>query len=65
MHDMGGPPNTVPMGAAPGPFGVIDMGGMFTIMKVRDKLANYDDPGWYRTEEDPIWRKYADPSEQG
>jgi hypothetical protein len=23
------------------------MGGMFTILKVRDNLASYDDPGWY------------------
>jgi hypothetical protein len=61
MHDMGGPPNTVPMGNAPGPFGVIDMGGMFTLVKVRDNITAYDDPGWYRTEEDPLWRKYPEP----
>jgi hypothetical protein len=25
------------------------MGGMFTVMKVRDSLGSYDeDPGWYR-----------------
>jgi hypothetical protein len=24
------------------------MGGMFTVLKVRDKLASYDDPGFYR-----------------
>jgi hypothetical protein len=23
------------------------MGGMFTILKVRDHLTTYDDPGWY------------------
>ncbi len=23
------------------------MGGMFTILKVRDNLTSYDDPGWY------------------
>ena len=23
------------------------MGGMFTVVKVRDELKNYDDPGWY------------------
>jgi hypothetical protein len=33
-----------------GPFGdYITMGGMFTIVKVRDRLASYDqDPGWYQ-----------------
>ena len=30
-----------------GPFGYIDMGGMFTILKVRDGITSYDDPGWY------------------
>ena len=31
-----------------GPFGNIEMGGMFTVVKVRDKLRSYDiDPGWY------------------
>ncbi|HBQ18496.1 MAG TPA: copper oxidase, partial [Myxococcales bacterium] len=26
----------------------IDMGGMFTILKVREDLTSYDeDPGWY------------------
>jgi hypothetical protein len=57
-HQMGGPENTLPMGT-PGPFGdLIDMGGMFTVLKVRDNLASYDDPGWYRTENDPVWYRY-------
>jgi hypothetical protein len=30
-----------------GPFGPIAMGGMFTVLKVREGLKNYDDPGWY------------------
>jgi hypothetical protein len=30
------PPNSLPMKGAPGPFGYVDMGGMFTILKVRD-----------------------------
>jgi len=42
------PPNSVPMMGAKGPFGPITMGGMFTLIKVRDRLASYDsDPGWY------------------
>jgi hypothetical protein len=44
------PPNSIPMKGAMGPFGdYISMGGMFTIIKVRDHLQNYDqDPGWYQ-----------------
>ena len=44
------PKNTISMKGAAGPFGdYISMGGMFTIVKVRDQLRNYnDDPGWYR-----------------
>jgi hypothetical protein len=25
----------------------IDMGGMFAILKVRENLTSYEDPGWY------------------
>jgi hypothetical protein len=47
------PKNSISMVAAPGPFGPIDMGGMFTILKVRDRLPDATsagagaDPGWY------------------
>ncbi len=45
---MPGPWNTLPMMGGVGPFGSVEMGGMFTIVKVRDKLASYDeDPGFY------------------
>jgi len=45
---MSGPENTLPMMMGQGPFGNIEMGGMFTVVKVRDHLASYDkDPGWY------------------
>lgn len=51
MMDMGVkvkyPSNLSPIGN-PGPFGVIEMGGMFTIFKVRDNLTSYADPGWYQ-----------------
>ena len=31
-----------------GPFGPIEMGGMFTMMKIRAGLARYvADPGWF------------------
>jgi FtsP/CotA-like multicopper oxidase with cupredoxin domain len=43
------PANTLPMMTGTGPFGPIEMGGMFTVVKVRDDLApgDYRDPGWY------------------
>jgi hypothetical protein len=43
---MRGPDNTLPM-ASPGPYDPIDMGGMFTVIKVRDGLTSFEDPGWY------------------
>ena len=42
------PKNSIPMVGARGPFDYITMGGMFTILKVREHLNNYDDPGWYK-----------------
>jgi manganese oxidase len=44
------PANSIPMKGAVGPFGdYISMGGMFTVIKVRDRLQSYDrDPGWYK-----------------
>jgi FtsP/CotA-like multicopper oxidase with cupredoxin domain len=52
MADMGEmgmpvPRNSIPMVGAPGKHDYIDMGGMFTIVKVRENLTSYDDPGWY------------------
>ncbi|MCC6409701.1 MAG: copper oxidase [Planctomycetes bacterium] len=44
---MPGPPNTLPMMAGRGPFGPLEMGGMFTVVKVRDELVPGVDPGWY------------------
>lgn len=41
------PPNSLPMRGTPGPFGTIDMGGMFTILKVRDDPDTADPAGWY------------------
>ena len=44
------PDNTLPMMTGAGPFGSVEMGGMFTVLKVRPGLAagDYRDPGWYR-----------------
>jgi manganese oxidase len=43
------PKNTISMKGKAGPFGdYISMGGMMTLLKVRDRLKSYDeDPGWY------------------
>lgn len=47
------PHNTAPMMTGDGPFGSVEMGGMFTMVKVRDDQApgDYSDPGWYRQPE--------------
>ena len=50
VMEMSLPPNTLPMMTGQGPFGPIEMGGMFTVVKVREGLArnDYKDPGWYK-----------------
>ncbi len=52
MADMGEmgmavPKNSIPMLGGAGKHDYITMGGMFTILKVREKLQSYQDPGWY------------------
>jgi hypothetical protein len=46
--DMPIPPNSLPMRGGMGPFSMIDMGGMFTILKVRDNPQDSDVMGWYQ-----------------
>lgn len=41
------PDNSIAMQGTPGKHDYIDMGGMFTVVKVRDGIASYEDPGWY------------------
>ena len=43
------PDNTAPMMTGQGPFGGVEMGGMFSILKVRrdQKPGDYRDPGWF------------------
>jgi manganese oxidase len=51
MGEMGMPvpKNSLPMVGAQGQFDYITMGGMFTILKVRDEApADSTDPGWYQ-----------------
>jgi FtsP/CotA-like multicopper oxidase with cupredoxin domain len=44
------PDNTLPMMTGNGAFGPLGMGGMFTVVKVRDNQApgDYRDPGWFK-----------------
>jgi FtsP/CotA-like multicopper oxidase with cupredoxin domain len=55
MHEMSEmemplPDNTLPMMTGQGPFGPVGMGGMFSVVKVRDdvKRGDYRDPGNYK-----------------
>lgn len=45
---MATPRNSVVMAGGPGPYGAIDMGGMFTVVKIRDDIDYGRDPGWYQ-----------------
>ncbi len=56
---MPGPDNTAPMTGGRGPYGAIGMGGMFTVLKVRDELVGGDDPGWYRAPAGTLARKVS------
>ncbi len=43
------PENTAPMMTGEGPFGSVEMGGMFSVLKVRkdQKPGDYSNPSWY------------------
>ena len=53
MGHMKGPENTLPMAVGQGPFGPIGMGGMFTVVKIREHLTSHADPGWYDSDKVP------------
>ena len=61
MMEMGRPKNTLPMMTGEGPFGPVEMGGMFTILKVREGLTSYADPGWFKHPQGTIARKVVAP----
>ena len=44
------PDNTAPMMTGEGPFGSVEMGGMFSVLKVRrgQKPGDYTNPGWFK-----------------
>jgi hypothetical protein len=55
------PENTLPMMDGKGPYGPIEMGGMFTMIKVREGLARGDfkDPGWYKHPPGTVAREWT------
>jgi FtsP/CotA-like multicopper oxidase with cupredoxin domain len=57
MMEMGVPKNTLPMMMGKGPYGPIQMGGMFTIVKVRDGISSYADPGFFQHPPGTVARK--------
>ena len=61
MADMGEmameiPHNTAPMMTGEGPFGGVEMGGMFSVLKVRkdQKRGDYSNPSWYKHPEGTV-----------
>jgi FtsP/CotA-like multicopper oxidase with cupredoxin domain len=71
MADMGAmemplPDNTLPMMSGTGPFGALEMGGMFTVLKVREGMArnDYRDPGWYKHPPGSQAREWNGPAPQ-
>ncbi len=64
------PPNTLPMMTGTGPHGSIEMGGMFTLVKIRADVARHDyrDPGWYQAPKGSVaylWQGDAPPVSRG
>jgi hypothetical protein len=48
------PNNSIPMVGGQGPFDYITMGGLFTVLKVREGIASYEDPAWYKHPEGTV-----------
>ena len=46
-----------------GPFGSVEMGGMFSVLKVRrdQKPGDYKNPGWYKNPEGTVAYEYTGP----
>ena len=57
------PDNTLPMMTGAGPFGSVEMGGMFSMVKVRkdQKPGDYTDPGWFKHPEGTIAHEWKGP----
>jgi hypothetical protein len=57
------PENTAPMMTGEGPFGSVEMGGMFSVVKVRkdQKPGDYSNPGWYKHPEGTVAYEWTGP----
>jgi manganese oxidase len=55
------PENTLPMMTGQGPYGSVEMGGMFTVVKIREGLGrnDYKDPGWYKQPPGSVAREWT------
>jgi FtsP/CotA-like multicopper oxidase with cupredoxin domain len=55
------PDNTLPMMTGQGPFGPVEMGGMFSVVKVHPdvKPGDYKDPGWYKHPPGTVAREWT------
>ena len=60
------PDNTLPMMTGFGQFGPIEMGGMFSVVKVREGLPanDYKDPGWFKHPSGTVAFEFNGPSPQ-
>jgi hypothetical protein len=58
------PDNTVPMMSGDGPFGSLEMGGMFSVVKVRrsQRPGDYSDPGWFAHPPGTVAYEYEGPA---
>jgi FtsP/CotA-like multicopper oxidase with cupredoxin domain len=76
MADMGAmemplPDNTLPMMTGFAQFGAVEMGGMFSVLKVREGLSSgdYKDPGWFKNPQGTVAhlveREPSDPQRNG
>ena len=55
------PDNTLPMMTGRGSFGPVEMGGMFSVVKVRDdvKPGDYTDPGFHKHPQGSVAYEYT------
>lgn len=61
-----GPANTLPMMMGEGPHGNMEMGGMFTVVKVREQLAHDNhDPGWYAAPAGTMAKRVSEDADYG
>jgi manganese oxidase len=66
MGDKGMPDNTVPMMTGQVPYGSVEMGGIFSILKVRKdlKAGDYKDPGWFKPPAGTVAYEWTGPLSQ-